>query len=435
MFSQKIYFENNVIIFRVALFLIFLASIFGRSFLGLYIFDFRIGEFIVGFGFIYSLTIFIYRRYYKVEFSSFIVNSYFLLIMLFLLNIFFDNSQNFTTYIFQSSSYIWYISYLFLGYNFFKSFKINKKYFVFGYVGLFFVYFLNTIYFPDIIQNIFQQYSDKFQFNKASEISIFYICITFFSNRLNYERKYFDIFIITSSLILPIVIFKSRSAAIAVVLFFVFEVISLRKNLYTNSKRNIFIVFLFVLLFSFTSHNLVDNIYTIDETEQAIAGVFTHKYVYSNTYDGKMPLFYIFEDRLFSADGNLNWRLQLWQDGLHSVVNENKTIFGFGYKNPVPIFNDLNYSTLDGNNKNAHNYFLNVLFTGGISALLLVIYFFYSILNTKKLNHYRYFLNYLFPLTFISLFDGSMENPYFGLMFYFMLSIFFVNKNNIMSKT
>ena len=53
----------------------------------------------------------------------------------------------------------------------------------------------------------------------------------------------------------------------------------------------------------------------------------------------------------------------------------------------------------------------------------------------KKLNHYRYFLNYLFPLTFISLFDGSMENPYFGLMFYFMLSIFFVNKNNIMSKT
>ena len=175
--------------------------------------------------------------------------------------------------------------------------------------------------------------------------------------------------------------------------------------------------------------------YTIDETEQAIAGVFTHKYVYSNTYDGKMPLFYIFEDRLFSADGNLNWRLQLWQDGLHSVVNENKTIFGFGYKNPVPIFNDLNYSTLEGNNKNAHNYFLNVLFTGGISALLLVIYFFYSILNTKKLNHYRYFLNYLFPLTFISLFDGSMENPYFGLMFYFMLSIFFVNKNNIMSKT
>ena len=61
--------------------------------------------------------------------------------------------------------------------------------------------------------------------------------------------------------------------------------------------------------------------------------MFTHKYVYSNTYDGKMPLFYIFEDRLFSADGNLNWRLQLWQDGLHSVVNENKTIFGFGYKN------------------------------------------------------------------------------------------------------
>ena len=72
-------------------------------------------------------------------------------------------------------------------------------------------------------------------------------------------------------------------------------------------------------LFSFTSHNLVDNIYTIDETEQAIAGVFTHKYVYSNTYDGKM-LCFIYWRIDFFLQMELKLRLQLWQDGLHSVV-------------------------------------------------------------------------------------------------------------------
>ena len=79
-----------------------------------------------------------------------------------------------------------------------------------------------------------------------------------FSNRLNYERRYFDIFIITSSLILPIVIFKSRSAAIAVVLFFVFEVISLRK-IYIPTAKEIFLLSFYLYFYSALRHIIVDN--------------------------------------------------------------------------------------------------------------------------------------------------------------------------------
>jgi len=400
--------------------------------MGIYLFKFRIGEYVVGFGLFFLIfVLFLYPKY-KHEIGSNIFNTYFLIVFLFFLNLIINFSSPISTYVFKSSSYIWYISYFFLGYILFSELQINIKYFYFSYFALFLIYFLNTVYYPEIFQNFFLDYADKFQFSKASEISIFYICVAYFSNRLYSERKLFYLFVITSSLILPLVIFKSRSAAIAVILFFLFEIWQSRKKIDLNLKNKFILGLIFIVLFSLTSHNLVDNIYTIDETEQAITGVFKHKYVYSNTYDGELPLFYIYQNRLFSADGNLNWRLQLWQEGVHTILNENKLFMGFGYFEIMPVFNDINFSTLDKSNTNAHNYILNIFFNGGLSALLVIFLFFYFILKNKNVSHQNIgLLIYLIPLFFISMFDGSMENPYFGMMFYLFLSIFFVDKNKV----
>ena len=143
-----------------------------------------------------------------------------------------------------------------------------------------------------------------------------------------------------------------------------------------NIKRSFILGLISIILFITTVHFLVDNTFEVEETPEAVVQVFKHKYIVSNTYDEEVPFFYFYEDRLFSADGNLNWRLQLWQDIFMFAEQNNEIIFGQGFhKNPL-VFNNFIYSGLDGLNENSHNYFINIFIRGGIFGLLLVLYFF-----------------------------------------------------------
>ncbi|MDB3981459.1 O-antigen ligase family protein, partial [Acidimicrobiia bacterium] len=139
------------------------------------------------------------------------------------------------------------------------------------------------------------------------------------------------------------------------------------------------------------------------------------------TFDDEVPFFYIFESRLYSADGNLNWRLQLWQEIIIFAEQNDEILFGQGFDSRPPVFDNFIYSGLDGLNENSHNYFLNIFIRGGIFGLFLVLYFFY---NMIKIPNFEFLLFFL-PLAFISMFDGSMENPYFAIVFYFFVSSFF----------
>jgi len=405
--------------------------VFGRPLLGVYIIGFRLAEFLVGF----SILITIYYLYsvkkFKNSLGNKIIYTHLFIIFTFLCTLFIYPSDVLNIYTIKNSINIWYISYFFLGFIVFNNFYLKKAYFYWGYSGLALVYILNSIYYPNFLESFFENYSDKFQYAKAAEIAIFFIFISFFNNKFFINRNSIDIFIIVSSLILPLVIFKSRSAGVALIVYFIFELYTYRHIFLKNLKRNVLVLFIFTSFFALTSHNLVDNIYTIEETDQAITGVFKNKYVYSNTYDETLPIFYIFEGRLYSADGNLNWRLQLWQDAIKSLAEENKLIVGFGYSQPLPLFQNLNYSGLDSSNENSHNYFINILLRGGmISLFSFALLFYYLYYYQKKYLNHKEFLRYLLPLFMISMFDGSMENPYFGILFFFSLSIFFV-KNNI----
>ena len=135
--------------------------------------------------------------------------------------------------------------------------------------------------------------------------------------------------------------------------------------------------------------SLVDNTFEVQETPEAVVQVFKHKYIVSNTFDDEVPFFYIFEDRLYSADGNLNWRLQLWQDIFMFAEQNNEIMFGQGFHVRPLVFNNFIYSGLDGLNENSHNYFLNIFIRGGIFGILLVLYFFYNMLKITKVKNYK----------------------------------------------
>ena len=412
---------------NILFFLIFLMLINGRSFLGIYILGFRIGELLAGFSLILLLFIILNFNYLKKNFGPATVNIYFLIIIFFILRNLIDGIDSISLYTFRSGVSIWYIAYFFFGFIIFKNFKFKKIHFVIGYVGLALQFMFNVLYYPSFLTEFFNQYSDKTQFLKGSEIAIFFIIITIFTNKLNKNSIYLYIFVIFSSFYLPLMFFKSRSGGFAVFLYVVLEIYKNRKYFINNKKNSIVVFLISAFLFSLSSHYILGNPVEVEETPTAVAQVFKHKYVVANTYDEEVPFIYVFENRIYSADGNLNWRLQLWQEIFESSKNFFELFLGYGFYEQHPVYSQKIYSGLDGLNENAHNFFINLFVKGGIFFLVFIILFFWFIFNNKISKQFNRFdvITFVLPLLIISMFDGSMENPYFGILFYFFLSSFY----------
>ena len=415
-------------LFNLLFISILIVLVNGRSLMGLYIFGFRLAELLTGFSILLFFLLIYKNNFFRKNLSEGFIFSYLLLVLyFFIFNLI--NSANFLDlYLYKSSVYIWYISFMFFGFIIFENIEITKNFFYFGYFGLLIQFINNVIYYPNFLTQFFNQYSDKTQFLKGAEIAIFFIVVTFFANKYSENGPLVDLFVLSSSIYIPLIFFKSRSAAIALFIYIVVMIYRKKKYFLENLRKTSILFLISIVLFLTTSHFLVDNTFEVQETPEAVVQVFKHKYVVSNTFDDEVPFFYIYEDRLYSADGNLNWRLQLWQDIFMFAEQNNEIMFGQGFHVRPLVFNNFIYSGLDGLNENSHNYFLNIFIRGGIFGILLVVYFFYNMLKITKINFNNFeFLIFFLPLVFISMFDGSMENPYFAIVFYFFVSSFFTS--------
>jgi len=398
----------------------------GRSLMGLYLFGFRLAELLTGFSILLFFLLIYKYNFFRENLGSKFVNSSLILVFYFFVTNLLNSANFLDLYPYKSSVYIWYISFMFFGFIVFKNIEITENYFYIGYLGLFVQFIFNILYYPNFLIQFFNEYSDKTQFLKGAEIAIFFIVVTFFANKYGENSSLPDLFVISSSLYIPLIFFKSRSAAIALFLYIVVMVYMKKKYFFENKRRSFILFTISIILFLTTSHFLVDNTFEIQETPEAVAQVFKHKYIVSNTFDEEVPLFYIFDNRLYSADGNLNWRLQLWQEIFIFSEQNNQITFGQGFNTKPLVFDNFIYSGLDGLNENSHNYFVNIFIRGGIFGILLVLYFFYNMMKIPKVDFTNFeFLIFFLPLVFISMFDGSMENPYFAIVFYFFVSSFF----------
>lgn len=398
----------------------------GRSLMGLYLFGFRLAELLTGFSILLFFLLIYKYKFFRENLGQKFVNSFLILVFYFFITNLLNSANFLDLYLYKTSVYIWYISFMFFGFIIFKNIEITEKYFYVGYLGLFIQFMFNVLYYPNFLTQFFNEYSDKTQFLKGAEIAIFFIVVTFFANKYGENHSLVDLFVLSSSLYIPLIFFKSRSAAIALFIYIVVIVYRKKKYFFENRRRSFILFTISTILFLTTSHFLVDNTFEIQETPEAVAQVFKHKYIVSNTFDDKVPFFYIFENRLYSADGNLNWRLQLWQEIVIFAEQNDQIIFGQGFHIKPLVFDNFIYSGLDGLNENSHNYFLNIFIRGGIFGVLLVLYFFYNMIKIPKVNFTNSeFLIFFLPLVFISMFDGSMENPYFAIVFYFFVSSFF----------
>ena len=423
-----------------------LTMLFGRSFVGLFFGPYRLGELYIALGLLISLILLlvnkkIIKSFYLSDLQFYsnklIVVSFFIVAL--------AGSSNFAdTYTYKSSSYIWSISFLYLGSLLLinKNKSIDQIYYLFLFVP-FVIYFFASGNYPNVLIDFFKENSDKFQFLKASDLFLSYAAINFL-NKFILESKDFRVlyFLCTSTLFLPILLYASRGSFIGVLMYIVFELYYL-KNYILNNKIKFFVFLIISTLFFVFSLLRVDRTITSETAEPiTISEKLTSEYISGSLQQiserretAKVFLsFYINEDGyLDSWDATTSWRLDIWQDVFYDMVEDDLLLKGYAYNEIFPAMLDPTAPGRigrDGMNEHIHNYFMNIFARGGAFQFVLFAVFHYSLyLYWFQKHRNRQILIYIIPSFFVSALDITMEGAHYPFIYYIFLYIF-LNKSS-----
>ena len=417
----------NKFYYLIKLLMLFLILIFvfGRAFIGISIFGFRIGELIVAFSLLLTLGAFIDSQFRKSPINR-LMKIHLGFVITFIIITILTNSSFFESYTYKSSSYIWTIGYLYFGYIFFKHYKFNTfdlNTLIFVALLVYFNEISRRIFSPNFLVEFLTAYSDKpLQNHKGYDLIMVFVVSTFiFLKKMPYKRLTLDIFVLISALYLPLIVWKSKGATLGFVFYVVSQLIyhsdKLRKNLF----RNITLLILAVLVVFISSVGMTYYESYEVPNEDAIEFVLDHKFSNNNWL-----FLYIVDGRIYSDDGNANWRLQIWQDVIHDSIQNKTYIYGVGYKDKIPAMDDPTRSGRDGKNENVHNFLINNFARGGIVHLFLTTYFFGLILFKRDTKDWSRLI-FVMPFLITSFFGASMESAHFPAVFYFFLASFFTD--------
>lgn len=429
--------KNKNIFLNIYLIIYILVFLFGRSFNGIQIFDFRLGEIFVGIAMI-SLPFFIITNRKKIT-DNYIYLITLLIGLHFILTILLTNGTLLSSYTVRSSSYIWTIGFFFIANYFFSKMDFDNIFFLIVPFLMFLVYILSTLYFPKTILNFFIEYSDKFEFLKGSDMLLIWLISLIFS-KMSFKNNstYIYFLIFSSSLFLPIFLYKSKGAFYPAIIFLLFEIFINRKILLKNKFKFLFFSILCIPIFIFSIYNSWGNLSFQRNSEQYEAErdlglsesiTYNIKVITNEKNTSTFASFFISDGRLYSKELMLNWRLQIWQDIYLDMLNQNILFTGYGYNEKIPAMDDKERWGSDGSNENVHNYFVNIFARGGLIQLLLFIVFhMYFIIYFYKRNDSYKILLLIVPALLTSTFDASMESVRFPLLYYSSLAYIFNEK-------
>lgn len=413
---------------KTSLYLLFFSILlFSRSFVGIKISSFRLGELLV----LISLLLLIFLLFFKnTLFLKKIKLNIVLIIISFLITSYLNEADYLLPYTFKSSSYIWTIGFLLIG-MFLSSdidyLKLNNfvKILILS-TGLF-SFLFSTGNYPNFIIEIFTKYSDKFQFTKASDNFMIILVSVVAANLIIKHNKYKLLFIYSLCfLFLPLLLFQSRGSFVAVSLILLFETFYFRKFI-LNNLRFYSLVILSSIIFSLFGLYRTSGIDLSSISSEPIATIsesgsqiITNKNTLNTLFS-----FYVSDGRIISTDSTTNWRLDIWQDIIFDLNNVNKILVGYGYNEIIPVMTDPSAPGRvgrDGLNENVHNIFFTVLSRGGLIHLIIYGSFFINIIIywKKKHNNFR-ILSIIVPTLFVSSLDVSLDGVHFPFIFYCLL--------------
>ena len=186
---MKSYLSKTFLIF-VLTFIIF-SFLFGRSFMGVYIFNFRIGEYLIGLCLLLTIYIFvnfksIFKKQPRPTFTLYtlLITSYFFSALL-------TNSSLISTYTYKSSSYILTISCFFIASLFLNNKVVSSK-FVFTFNLQFVCLCSSTIYFPKSFIKFFETILTNLILIK--QLHWLYFFIVYLSNRTKNLQLHYWVF-------------------------------------------------------------------------------------------------------------------------------------------------------------------------------------------------------------------------------------------------
>jgi hypothetical protein len=405
--------------------------LFSRTFMGVFILSYRTGEIVFFLSlFFFLLSIFINPGILlkNKTWPNQIRYTLLLLVIHFLFSVITSKGSFTDLYIYRSSSYIWSIGFLYLSLIIFEKRKPSVNYMYALIASLVWIYIYNIYGLSDQLQNLLLIISDKFEYHKGSDLLIMFVVTFFVINRMIVnKRTTFEIFIVFSSLYLPILLFKSRSAFIAFFIFFILEIIYLKPAIGNQTKRN-FILFIVSTLILIQSIFIVTKSGYIQIEEISIRAEQIIDYRLTIPSESEKSFLYIEDAKIYSTDGNLNWRLQIWQDVLFDLADNNKLSTGYGFISIIPAMDDPIRRGEDGTNENVHNFLINILARAGVIGLLLYLSFFFFLFKeiTKTSNNFQVF-NLVTPIFITSLFDASMENSHFPILLYITIGLYIQN--------
>tara|TARA_X000001036_G_scaffold18557_2_gene15658 strand:- start:13080 stop:14132 length:1053 start_codon:yes stop_codon:yes gene_type:complete len=347
--------------------------------------------------------------------------------------LFFNDGSLFSLYTYKSSSFIWMIGYIFVGYYFFQNIEIKKLHIYILIATPYVIYLFNSGNYPNIVMEFFFTYSDKFQFMKGSDVLMAFIfCLFIIKDKLSDER-YMVYLNITGGLLLPIFLTLSRASFFSGLLFLIITNLSLKEVVKRDIKKYILLIlfssFIFILsairLAALPEFENQTNPEPLNIVQESVNEVIIRK----NT--NKFFLgFYFCERRLCSKDNTLDWRLDIWSDLVNDQIDKNKLIYGFGFNEIFEVMKDPNAPGRlgrDGLNENVHNHIFTIIGRMGILGLISYLFFQIKLISPLKSNIYIFLL----PLFLVSAFDTTMESVQFPLLYYFLISRHYSQSKNL----
>ena len=415
--------------------------IFGRTFNGLFIGPFRLGELVIGFSILLMVFILFYFRKNLVDQT--LLKLFFLLIVIFVVSAVLSNSNFLNTYTYKSSSILWTLSFIYLGSTLFQS-EYRDRFIKFLYIFSPLTYIFTIVFYPNPLYNFFVVNSDKFDYLKSSDIVLTYLLLNFLTKRYSGNEKFsYKFFIFSTAMIAPLLSFMSRGAFLTLILYCLFEIFYIRRFVIKNKLYSLAIFLFSTILFAlstviitteidFEFLNFGKKIEIVDENQNVIASgrtevvkrqlpiVFIEREFFGTT----LSVFYK-DGRFYSTEPTANWRLQLWQDVIEDVNNKGRFFYGYGFSEIIPAMTNPDNNGNDSTNENLHNYFVQAFVRGGIIYLLLIISVILTYLRIWVVTKGNYLiLQFVIPVLVVSVFDPTLETVRFPLIYYSFLGYF-----------
>jgi len=428
--------------------------LFSRSFVGISIVGFRIGEILIGISLVLSLVFLFIPKQTLINWTNFsanLLNFHKVIIFSFFLSLLLEKTDVRAIYVFKASSFIWVLVYLYVGvfikkFNFFN--KISAYYF---WLILLLLYFLSTTLgtfpyigqYPEIINNFFINYSDKVEPIKASNLLMALLFVNFLIYQYIYSEKIKLLgYIGNIGLVLPLLGFNSRGSVIFCFVYLIISLYYLKTYIRNNKVFSIFILLFFVLITCVSTiwifGELKISTYEGNAFEEISTEITssTKTAVERKNYNPDSFLsFYFLDGRVYSLDGTTDWRLDIWQDSIDIQIESNKLFYGVGYENLLEVMNDPEEPGrygYDGLNEHVHNYLINVLARGGIFLLLITLFFWlFLVLNFYKINNNLFIISIIIPGFLNALIDVCMESVQFPVIFMILLGMTFNNSSKL----